>query len=192
MNGQTRPEATEVSQKIAWLVRDRGWTQEECARRTGLNRQTVRQILSPTGPRRLRNATLVAFAGALGLSVGELQTLPPDRLEALSRLRALANPDDHRRRLYEEATQPELRAWAERNPDRALTLSPQEYDELLSLQGTGGPLTAEGVEEFVALIERKRDLIQKVHAVAGTDHLPLLEKLVDAVYERVTPYADRA
>jgi hypothetical protein len=96
-----------------------------------------------------------------------------------------------RARCFEEATQPELRAWLERNPDRAQHLNGEEIDELLSLQGTGGPLTAFGVEHFVELIERKRQLIQQVHAIAGTEYLDLLEQFVALLYEKVQPYRDR-
>ena len=72
-----------------------------------------------------------------------------------------------------------------------LELSPDEVDELLSLQGTGGPLTAFGVEHFVEMIERKRSLVHKVSAIAGTEYLDLLEKFVDVLYEKVQPYGDR-
>ncbi len=96
------------------------------------------------------------------------------------------------RRLYEQASQPELLAWMERNPDRARELSAEEVDELLSLQGTGGPLTAFGVEAFVQRIERRRNLLHQVHAVAGTEYLDLLEQLVGLLYDKVRPYRDRA
>jgi hypothetical protein len=62
---------------------------------------------------------------------------------------------------------------------------------LLSLQGTGGPLTTIGVEHFVGQIERKRKLIHKVQAVAGTEYIDLLEQLVNLMYEKVQPYGDR-
>jgi len=97
--------------------------------------------------------------------------------------------DEQLRRLYEQAAQPEVMAWIERQPDRARQLSGEEIDELLSLQGTGGPLTSAGIEHFVALIERKRRVVQQVHAIAGTDYLELLEKLVALLYEKVQPYA---
>jgi hypothetical protein len=67
----------------------------------------------------------------------------------------------------------------------------EEIDELLSLQGTGGPLTNIGVERYVELLERKRKLIHQVHAIAGTEYLDVLEKLVALMYERVQPYGDR-
>ena len=70
-------------------------------------------------------------------------------------------------------------------------LTPADIDELLSLQGTGGPLTSFGVEHFVTLIERKRGLIDKVQAVAGTEYIDLLEQIVNLLYEKVQPYAER-
>jgi transcriptional regulator with XRE-family HTH domain len=190
MNQSMSGNASELAGKIARLVEERGWNQEDFARGAQLNRQTVRQILGQNGQRRLRNATISACARALGMSVSELRDRPLEQLLARVNRRAPTDGDEHLRRLYEQATQPEVMAWIERQPDRARQLSAEEIDELLSLQGTGGPLTSAGVEYFVALIERKRRLIQQVHAVAGTDYLELLEKFVGLLYEKVQPYAE--
>src|SRR6516162_8275181 len=135
------PVNAELATKIARLVEERGWNQEEFARIANLNRHTVRQILLPSGDRRLRNATIAACARALNLTVNELRTLPLERLLPRMHGHHPANGDEQMRRLYEQATQPELLAWIERNPERARHLGPEELDELLSLQGTGGPLT---------------------------------------------------
>ncbi len=183
-------DAAELAGKIARLVEERGWNQENLARAADLNRQTVRHILGENGGRRLRNATIQACAQALGLTVNELRTLPLERLLP----RMTPRPAETRgttAQLYERVTQPELFAWLERNPDRAERLTADEIDELLSLQGTGGPLTSFGVEHFVELIERKRRLIDKVHAVAGTEYLDLLEQFVELLFEKVQPYRDR-
>ncbi len=67
----------------------------------------------------------------------------------------------------------------------------EEVDELLSLQGTGGPLTAYGVEHFVEVLERRRGLINKVTAIANTEYLDLLASLVDLLYEKIQPYPER-
>jgi hypothetical protein len=140
----------------------------------------------------LRNATVLACARALGIAVSELRSLPLERLLPRMNADSLLRQDEDLRRVYEQATQPRFLAWLEQNPDRARQLTADERDELLSLQGTGGPLTDRGVEYFVELIERKRKLLQKVHAIAGTENLDLLEKLVDVLYEKVQPYRDRA
>ena len=183
--------STDLATKIARLVEERGWNQEEFARIANLNRQTIRQILMPSGDRRLRNATIAACARALNLTVNELRTLPLERLLPRMHGHHPANGDEQMRRLYEQATQPELLAWIERNPERARQLGPEELDELLSLQGTGGPLTTIGVEHYVGLIERKRKLMQKVQAVAGTEYIDLLEQVVELMYDKVRPYGDR-
>ena len=191
MNGQTPDGSAAVAAKIARLVEERGWNQEDFVRQTGLNRQTVRQILQYKSDRRLRNGTISRCAKALGLSVSDLRGLPLERL--LLRASQVGSSDSEAvlRRLYDKATQPELQAWLERNSERARQLTMEEIDELLSLQGTGGPLTNIGVERYVELLERKRKLIHQVHAIAGTEYLDVLEKLVALMYERVQPYGDR-
>jgi transcriptional regulator with XRE-family HTH domain len=182
-----------IATKIARLVEERGWNREDLARIAQLNRQTVRQIMEGRlGSRGLRNATVSACARALGLPVSDLRNLPLERLLPRMNGQLPANTDETLRRLYEQATQPELLAWIERNPQRAGRMTPQEIDELLSMQGTGGPLTAIGVDHYVERLERKRELLRKVHAVAATEYLDLLEKLVQLLYERVQPYGDRA
>jgi hypothetical protein len=188
MEEQTPPVTDDLAVKITRLVQERGWNQEEFARIARLNRHTVRQILHPGGSRRLRNATVGACARALGLSVNDLRTQPLERLLPRMAEGHPATGEGGLRRLYDQASQPELRAWMERNPDRARGLSEDEIDELLSLQGTGGPLTAFGVEGFVERIERRRRVLQQVHAIAGTEYLDLLEQLVGLLYEKVQPY----
>jgi len=191
MNDIPQAGTADLAHKIARLVEERGWNQEDLARISGLNRQTVRQILQENGERRLRNATISACARALGLSVSELRGIPLERLLPRMNGASLSTEEDRVRRLYEQATQPELLAWMERNGERARQLTPEEIDELLSLQGTGGPLTGFGVDRFVDLLERKRQLLHKVHAIAGTEYLEMLEKLVSLMYEKIQPYADR-
>jgi transcriptional regulator with XRE-family HTH domain len=191
MDHKATQESTALAEKIARLVEERGWNQDEFARIAHLNRQTVRQILQPDGPRKLHNATVSACAQALGLAVSELRTLPLIRLLSRMHQESSQSPDASKQRLYEQATQPELLAWLERNPERAQQMKPEEIDELLSLQGTGGPLTSLGVEHYVKLIERKRRLLDQIQVVANTEYLDVLEKLVEMMYEKVQPYGDR-
>jgi transcriptional regulator with XRE-family HTH domain len=193
MNDRPHEDTTELANKIARLVQERGWNQEDFASITGLNRQTIREILQPSGERRLRNATVAKCANALNLTVHELRTQPLERL--LPRMRRdhpARTGDETQRQLWEDATQPELKAWLERNPERARQLTPAEIDEVLSLQATGGPLSRLGVEHYINLIERKRKLLQKVQAVAGTEYLDFLEQFVELLFDKVQPYRDRA
>jgi transcriptional regulator with XRE-family HTH domain len=193
MDAATHAGPIDLATKIARLVEERGWNQEDFARNADLNRQTVRQILQPSGDRRLRNTTVAACARALNLSVSELRHWPLERLlQRVSPPPPVVTEPGALHRLYEQATQPEFMAWLERNRDRARQLSPLEIDELLSVQGTGGPLTSLGVEHHVKQIERKRRLLEQVHTIAGTEYIDLLEKFVELIYEKVQPYRDRA
>lgn len=192
MNGQPRIDHADLASKIARLVEERGWNQEDFARIANLNRQTIRQILQPTGDRRLRNATIGACARALGLTVNELRTAPLEKLlPRMTETRPVGDEAQPRRRLFEEATQPELLAWIDRNPDRAAQLTDDEIDELLSLQGTGGPLTTFGVQQFVELLERRRRIQQQVQVIANTEYIDLLEQFVGLIFEKIQPYAGR-
>jgi hypothetical protein len=184
-------DSEELALKIKRLVQERGWNKEDFARFTRLNRHTVRQILGPGGQRSLRNATISSCARALGLTVSELRNQPLEKL--LPRMvEGAGGPGDALRRMFAQATQPELRAWMDRNPDRLRRLSGEEMDELLSLQGEGGPLTAFGVDAFVQRIERRRKLVGQVRAIAGTEYLDLLEQLVGLLYDKVQPNSDRS
>lgn len=180
-----------LADKIARLVQERGWNQEEFARIARLNRHTVRQILLPGEHRRLRNATIGACARAVGLTVHELRTLPLERLLPRMNEGHPANGVAPLRRLYEKAKQPELVAWIERNPERARQLSEGEVDDVLALQESLDALNAIGVEGFVERLERRRRLVQQVQTIAGTEYRELLEQFVNLLYEKVQPTSER-
>jgi transcriptional regulator with XRE-family HTH domain len=190
MNGQRKPNDSQLVDKIARLVEQRGWNQEDFVRRADLNRLTVRRIMQRREGTRLRNSTVSSCARALGLPVDDLRNSPISQLLSRRTLKASSDTDARTRRLYEQAMQPELQAWLQRNPERAAQLTEDEMDELLSLQGTGGPLTRLGVEHFVGLVERKRKILGQVHAIAGTEYLEVLEKIVQLMYEKIQPYSD--
>lgn len=181
------PPPDELALKITRLVQERGWNQEEFARIARLNRHTVRQILQTTSQRRLRNGTIGKCAKALGLTVNELRSLPLEKLLPRMAEGAAGKAHDVLRRTYDQATQPELRAWLERNPDRARLLTEDEMEELLAMQGVDGPLSGFGVEAFVSRIERRRKLFHQVNSIAGTEYLELLEQFVTLLYEKVQP-----
>jgi transcriptional regulator with XRE-family HTH domain len=186
MNAATVAAGGDLGDKIARLVEERGWNQEDFARISKLNRHTVRQILHGGPKRRLRNATVSQCAEALGLTVSELRNLPLDRL--LPRMHGKPPADEEALKLlYERAALPDLVAWIERNRDRAAGLRADEIQELLDMQAPGGPLEKVGVENCVELIERRRRLVCQVKEIAGTEYLELLEQLVRLMYEKVKP-----
>jgi transcriptional regulator with XRE-family HTH domain len=186
MNAVTVGPGVDLANKIARLVEERGWNQEDFARFSQLNRHTVRQILHGGPKRRLRNATVSHCADALGLTVSELRNLPLDRL--LPRMHGKPPADEEALKLlYERAALPDLVSWLERNRERAAELHSSEIQELLDMQEQGGPLQKLGVENCVELIERRRQLMAQVREIAGTEYLELLEQLVRLIYDKVKP-----
>ena len=188
MNAATTGAGADLANKIARLVEEKGWNQEDFARATQLNRHTVHQILQGGPKRRLRNATVNQCAKALGLTVSELRNLPLDRL--LTRMHGKPPADEEALKLlYERAALPDLVNWIERNRERAASLLADEIQELLDMQAPGGPLEKLGVENCVDLIERRRRLVRQVKEIAGTEYLELLEQLVRLISEKVKPSA---
>src|SRR6476646_352926 len=108
MDGQIAVRATDLARKIARLVEERGWNQEDFARIANLNRHTVREIIKNGEGRRLRNATVSQCAKALDLHVNELRDLPLDRL--LPRMHGKKQPEDEGglKLLSQRATTPDL------------------------------------------------------------------------------------
>jgi DNA-binding phage protein len=177
----------ELAAKIARLVQERGWNMEEFARIARLNRQTIRTMMAEGAARKLRIATVGACAKALGLSVNELRTLPLERLLPRMSDSHPTHGGETLRKLYDKAWQPELVAWLERNAERARQLTPEEVEEVLTLQGPDGPLAAYGADAFVGRLERRRKLVRQVVAVAATEFLDLLEQFVGLLYDKVQP-----
>ncbi|MGL4419681.1 MAG: helix-turn-helix transcriptional regulator [Gemmataceae bacterium] len=175
----------ELANKIARLVEERGWNQEDFARIANLNRHTVRQILNGGPKRRLRNATISQCAEALGLTVNELHTLSLERL--LRRLRGRPAADSEAlKALTESATLPDLKVWIERNKERASELRLDEVQEILQSQAPAGILEQYGVEHFIELVERRRKLQIQIRELANTEYLELIERFVTLAFEKVT------
>lgn len=173
-----------LAHKIAKLVEEKGWNQEDFARISQLNRHTVRLIMKGGPKRRLRNATVSQCAEAFGLTVNELRTLPIERL--LARVHGKPPADEEALKLLSDrAVLPELMNWLGRNQDRAAGLQPDEVRELLDMQAPGGPLERLGVEHFVDFIERRRGLLGQVRLIAGTEYAGLLEQFVGLLAEKV-------
>lgn len=174
---------TDLAYKIARLVEEKGWNQEDFARIAHLNRHTVRHILHAEENRRLRNATVSQCAEALGLTVSELRTQSLDRL--LLRMHGKAPADEEALKLlYDTATLPELVHWLQQHPDRVRDLHADDIEDILNAQQPGGILERFGVEAFMVRLERRRKLMAQVRFLAGTEQLDFLEKFVTLLYEK--------
>ena len=142
---------SDLAGKIARLVEERGWNQEDFARIANLNRHTVREIIKNGGGRRLRNATVSQCAAALGLHVNELRDLPLERL--LPRMHGKKQPEDEGglKLLLHRATAPDLLAWLERNPDRVVYMLKKSRAKLFVMERGFVQLAAEVKAQYPSL-----------------------------------------
>ncbi|MCX7665581.1 MAG: helix-turn-helix domain-containing protein [Gemmataceae bacterium] len=185
MDAPLETRGVDLGSKIARLVEERGWNQEDFARSSGLNRHTVREIMNSNGERKLRNDTISKCAKALGLQVNELRDLPLDRLLPRMHGKVLSEREGGRKLLLEKSEMPELKEWVSRNTERAAQITVEEAEELLSLQGPDGVLARIGVEYYVEILERRRRLLNRVKAIAKSEYFDLLEQFVGLLYEKI-------
>jgi transcriptional regulator with XRE-family HTH domain len=187
---ESRPRSdADLAAKIARLVEERGWNQEEFARIARLNRHTVRGILL-AGRRTLRNATVSACARALGVTVHDLHALPLADLLPQMHAGAARRDSDSLRRLKASVLHPDMRTWIDDHPDRVALLSDHDVDDALAFQEAVSPSSPLNASEFFDRLDRKRRLLERVHLVAGSAYFDLLDQLVSLLYDKVV--ADQA
>jgi transcriptional regulator with XRE-family HTH domain len=191
MEGSKTLRGSDLPAKIARLVEERGWNQEDFARIANLNRHTVREIIKNDDGRRLRNATIKQCAEALGLDVNELRDLPLERL--LPRMHTDRRTPDTEviKMLQDKATQPELVAWVRDQSERVAQLTYVEAEELIEVQGPHGPLARLGVPKYVELMERKKRLLAHVNEIVLTDYVGFLEQFVELLHEKIRTLPNR-
>ena len=145
MNAVSAGPGGDLANKIARLVEERGWNQEDFAR--------ISQAEPAHGP---ANPSRRAEAAAperhrqpvrRGTRPHRQRTAQPAARTALAAdARQAARRRGGAELLYERAALPDLVSWLERNRDRAAELRPDEIQELLDMQAPGGPLEKLGVE----------------------------------------------
>ncbi|MGA2034084.1 MAG: helix-turn-helix transcriptional regulator, partial [Thermoguttaceae bacterium] len=134
---------------------------------TGLDMRTIRGIAR--GTHRPHARTLYRLAEGLAVSVDEFFVDPAQLL--------YRRFDRHTNPVVEEVLQcrPELfDGWGE-----------ADFDELHSRVGTGGPLTAEGVQTAVQAMNRKRELHDKLDILLESSHSRTIGGILDLLYEQV-------
>lgn len=156
-----------TGENLRRLMAEQGLSLGEVAQRTGLDERTVRAL--QRGASRPRAKTLHRLARGLGVPVDELFVDPQQML--FRRFDRATNPavDEllrTRRELFEEWTA-------------------EEFDELHSRVGTGGPLTPEGALEVVRRMNRRRDLHGKLDLLLESTHGDLAAEMLDLMYRQV-------
>jgi transcriptional regulator with XRE-family HTH domain len=146
---------------------ERGLSVTQVARRTGLDERTVRAL--QRGTNRPRAKTLHRLAEGLGVRVDEF----------------LVDPRDMLFRRFDRATNPAVEKLVEQRGELFKHWTADDFDELHSRVGTGGPLTADGALEVVEQMNRRRRLHEKLDLLLESTHAELAAEMLELMYRNV-------
>lgn len=145
-----------------------GLSLAELANRSGVAAPTLRRWYR-LGTSKPGHANLAAVA----------QTLAIEDPWTLFAPRQTASRATH---AVDQATNPAIEEVLRRRPDLFDRFTPEDWDELYSLHGTGGPLTHEGVHQAAARLRAKRDLREKFETLLDTHFFHTLTVLIDLMH----------
>ena len=169
-----------VAQIRAGCLR-KGWNIGELARQAGITRTTLYH-LERGATRKPRYRTVQGIASALGISP-ELLCEPSAKQPV--RLRNISDSDSPGSRVFDRATNNQISEVHHEVPELFGGWTDEEWDELYSTFGEGGPLNREGVVEFAQQINRKRETLHKLQVILETHLSPVAVNLIETLYGMV-------
>jgi len=174
----------------AFRVR-KGWNMDRLAEAAGVSRTTVYH-LERGDIAKPRASTLYKIAVALEVDPQELilgesseDALPDAALEA-------GFSETGQRREFDRRTNSSIKAAYEAAPARFAGWSHQEWEELYSTFGVGGPLTEQGALEIAQKINRKRETVHQLQVILETHHADVAAGLIANLYQLVQAELDAA
>jgi transcriptional regulator with XRE-family HTH domain len=144
-----------------------GWTVEELAARSGVDRRTIRGMLE--GRSKSQPATLHRLAAGLGISTDEFFLDPAQLLY----------------RRIDRQTNPLVQEVLEASPDLFAGWTEADFDELHSRFGAGGCLTSEGVRQAALHMNAKRALHEKLSVLLESSHAEVVRGILELLYQQV-------
>ena len=135
--------------------------------RSGVDERTLRGVAS--GAHRPHARTLHRLAQGLGVSVDEF-FLDPARLIY---------------RCFDRQTNPLVAELIADQSELFAGWREGDFDELHSRVGAGGALTREGAKAAVHLMNRKREIHDKLDVLLESTHAPTIGGIVDLMYEEI-------
>ncbi len=157
-----------VRENLRRLLTQLGWTLDEVAERSGLDRRTIRGILEEDPPPPRPDP---APAGP-GARRRQQRAVSRPRSQLLYR---------H----FDRQTNPVVTEVVQERPELFAGWTEADFDELHSRVGTGGPLTAEGTATAAAAMNRNRSLHEKLALLLETGQAELIRAIVETMYDQV-------
>jgi transcriptional regulator with XRE-family HTH domain len=164
----------------------RGWSLGELARRAGVSRTTLHHLeRSRTG--RPHIETLRKIAIALDLPVGTLLGEEPSAAHRAGFSASRRPPRDSLPQHFDAPTNPAVAEVMHEQPQLFAGWTQSDFDELVSLFGTGNGLTPRGVARAAESINRRRETIFKLQVVLETHLGKNAIEMIDMLYQLVPP-----
>jgi len=163
-----------VSKNLRRLMARQGITVEQLSRDAGLDRRTIRGLL--TGRQRPHWRTLHRLAQGLGVSADELFVEPAQLLY----------------RRLDRKTNPAVAEILSERPELFVGWTEGDFDELFSRVAAGGSLTRQGVLQAVDHMNRNRRTHEQLSLLLETSYADLVRRVIDSFYSSVveTPPKD--
>jgi len=156
-----------TGENLQRLMAERGLSVGEVARRTGLDERTVRSLQH--GASRPRAQTLHRLAQGLDVRVDEFFVDPREMLF----------------RQFDRATNPAVDELVRSRRELFEGWTADDFDELHSRVGTGGPLTTQGALEVVCQMNRRHTLHEKLDLLLESTHADLIAEMLELMYRKV-------
>ena len=178
--------AERLAQRIRGWCLKTGCDLGEMARRAGVSRTTVYHLLGGR-TQRPHYSTLNKIAAALEIPAERLQggESAPEPEPAGRVPRAVSIEQ----RAFDRGTNPLIAEVCAERPELFTDWSPDDWDELYSTFGTGGPLSREGVTDAAERMNRQRETLQQLHVVLETHLADVAAEMVATLYRMVCPDA---
>jgi transcriptional regulator with XRE-family HTH domain len=164
----------ELAARVRHERLQRGWDLSELARRAEVSRTTLYH-LEKGHTRRIRSSTVKTIADAFEMSVESL----------VSSHRAAGTRQGSEAAAFDRATNPAVADVVKERPAVFAGWSPDEWDELYSQFGVGGPLTPLGVLSAAEAINQKRETIRQLHVVLDTHLRDVARAMIETFYKMV-------
>ena len=151
------------------LMAAHGWTTDQVASQTGLDRRTIKAILD--GRHKSHPRTIKRLADGLEVAVDEFFVDPSQLLY----------------RQFDRRTNPAVDDLLAGRPELFADWTSADFEELHSRVGTGGPLTVEGVREAVSRMNLDRETREKVSVLLESSQAEAFRGIVDVLYAYLDP-----
>lgn len=179
----------QLASRLKALRAERGWEMSTLEERSGIGRTTLYHLeQGHTASPRMK--TLNRIAAAFEVPVASL--LQPEASSSLRPVSEIPSSllDVAQQAAFDRETNPMVTEVIEDRPDLFRHWRDDDFDELYSIFGTGGPLTRKGVVVAAESINIKRETVRRLEVLLETQLRSAAIEVINSLYRVITPGDD--